>query len=120
MAVPGTKPPFLSGRLLFNQALKMTGANGERSTPNLSDLIIDCVAKSLPNALKLLPRIRAILAFERQDIDYTKQAKEKDKEKEKLAHGNLFRSQGHGSLMLQRLSKGSAFVSPGPPPLRTA
>jgi hypothetical protein len=43
----------------------------------------------LPYALKLLPRIRAILAFECQDIDYTKQAEEKDKEKEKLAHVNL-------------------------------
>ena len=77
----------------------MTSANGEcplyfglisrylgRSTPNLSDLIIDCVAKFLPYALQLLPRIRAILAFECQDIDYTKQAEEKNKEKEELAH----------------------------------
>lgn len=60
-----------------------------RSPPNLSNLVIDRVAKFLPYALKLLPRIRAILAFEYQDIDYTKQANEKDKEKEKLAHVNL-------------------------------
>ena len=45
-----------------------------RSTPNLSDLIIDCAAKSLRYALNLLPRIRAILAFEREEIDYAKQA----------------------------------------------
>ena len=57
-----------------------------RSTPNLSDLIIDCAAKFLRYALNLLPRICAILAFEREDIDYPKQAKEKDKTKEKLAH----------------------------------
>jgi hypothetical protein len=56
------------------------------STPNLSDLIIDCAAKFLRYALNLLPRICAILAFEREDIDYPKQAKEKDKTKEKLAH----------------------------------
>lgn len=91
-----------------------------RSTPNLSDLIIDCVAKFLPYALQLLPGLPAVLAFECQDIDYTKQAEEKDKAKEKLAHVNLSRSQGHGSLMLQRLSKGSAFAFPDPPPLRTA
>ena len=46
-----------------------------RSTPNLSDLIIDCAAKFLRYALNLLPRICAILAFEREDIDYPKQAK---------------------------------------------
>ena len=57
-----------------------------RSTPNLSDLIIDCAAKFLRYALNLLPRICAILAFEREDIDYPKQAEEKDKTKEKLAH----------------------------------
>ena len=57
-----------------------------RSTPNLSDLIIDCAAKFLRYALNLLPRIGAILAFEREDIDYAKQAEEKDKTKEKLAH----------------------------------
>jgi hypothetical protein len=91
-----------------------------RSPPNLSNLVIDRVAKFLPYALQLLPGLRAILAFKCQDIDYTKQAKEKDKEKEKLAHGNLFRSQGHGSLTLQRLSRGWAFASPDPPPLRTA
>jgi len=77
-----------------------------RSTPNLSDLIIDCVAKFLPHALKLLPRIRAILAFECQDIDYTKQAEEKDKEKEKLAHVNLSpQPRANGSPMLQRLER---------------
>jgi len=48
-----------------------------RSTPNLSDLIIDCAAKFLRYALNLLPRICAILAFEREDIDYPKQAEEK-------------------------------------------
>ena len=45
-----------------------------RSTPNLSDLIIDCAAKFFRYALNLLPRICAILAFEREDIDYAKQA----------------------------------------------
>jgi hypothetical protein len=59
------------------------------STPNLSDLIIDCAAKFLPYASQLLPRIRAILAFECQDIDDPKQAKKKEKTKEKLAHVNL-------------------------------
>ena len=58
-----------------------------RSTPNLSDLIIDCAAKFLRYALNLLPRICAVLAFEREDIDYPKQAEEKNKTKEKLAHG---------------------------------
>jgi hypothetical protein len=60
-----------------------------RSTPNLSDLIIDCAAKFLRYALNLLPRICAILAFEREDIDYPKQAEEKNKTKEKLAHVDL-------------------------------
>jgi hypothetical protein len=77
-----------------------------RSTPNLSDLIIDRVAEFLPNALQLLPRLRAILAFECQDIDYTKQAEEKDKEKEKLAHVNLSpQPRANGSPMLQRLER---------------
>ena len=62
------------------------GRHVVRSTPNLSDLIIDCAAKFLRYALNLLPRICAILAFEREDIDYPKQAEEKDKTKEKLAH----------------------------------
>jgi len=83
-----------------------SGRRVVRSTPNLVDLIIDCVAKFLPYALKLLPRIRAILAFECQDIDYTKQAEEKDKEKEKLAHVNLSpQPRANGSPMLQRLER---------------
>ena len=56
-----------------------------RSMPNLSDLTL-CATKFLRYALNLLPRIGAILAFEREDIDYAKQAEEKDKTKEKLAH----------------------------------
>jgi hypothetical protein len=36
--------------------------------------------------LKLLPRIRAILAFECEDIDYPKQAEKENETKEKLAH----------------------------------
>ena len=56
------------------------------STPNLSDLIIDCAGKFLRYALNLLPRICTILAFEHEDIDYPNQAKEKDKTKEKFAH----------------------------------
>ncbi len=66
-----------------------SGRRVVRSTPNLVDLIIDCVAKFLPYALNLLPRICAIFAFEREDIDYAKQAEEKDKTKGKLAHVNL-------------------------------
>jgi hypothetical protein len=91
-----------------------------RSPPNLSDLIIDCAAEFLPHALQLLPGLRAILAFECQDIDDAKQAEENDKTKEKLAHVNLSpQPRANGAPMLQRLSKGPAFASPGAPPLRT-
>ena len=83
-----------------------SGRRVVRSTPNLVDLIIDCVAKFLPYALNLLPRICAIFAFEREDIDYAKQAEEKDKTKGKLAHVNLSpQPRANGSPMLQRLER---------------
>ncbi|MGB8637662.1 MAG: hypothetical protein WCD30_05950 [Pseudolabrys sp.] len=57
-----------------------------RSTPNLSDLIIDCAAKFLRYALNCCHASALFWPSQREDIDYPKQAKEKDKTKEKLAH----------------------------------
>jgi hypothetical protein len=77
-----------------------------RSPPNVSNLVIDRVAEFLAYALQLLPRIRAILPFECQDIDYAKEAEEKYKTKEKLAHVNLSpQPRKNGSPMRQRLER---------------
>jgi hypothetical protein len=62
-----------------------------RSTPNLSDLIIDCAAKFLRYALNLLPRICAILAFETREHRLPKTGQGKRQNKRKIgACINLF------------------------------
>ncbi len=57
-----------------------------RSTPNLSDLTIDCVAEFFTEALSFLPRTRAIFTFEEEEIDCQKQAEKKDEAKGKFSH----------------------------------
>ena len=60
------------------------------STPNLSDQIIDIVRNQVinfvPELLSFLPRTRAIVAFECDDIDYPIEASKKDQTEQKLAH----------------------------------